>query len=317
MILVIVDSKKYARTNCFVSQLVEAMIQQAHSRNESIFFVELNQFLEQDCWKLIDSGQTRIIFVCRQRIFHRFLQNFGSSNPLGDLPVFVYEQDPWQAYIRESESLGFFKELKAKLNIQNVYLTSQWWSKFVAEQEGIDTSFVRMWMSPRYCRQGENIKSRKIKVGFKGTMHGHRLEFFKELSKLGVDVSIDAKRLRYKAYLKWLSQVGIFIHDESKTFPTVFGNIPMSTALWAKDIETASRGAFTIRNAFESEASTYFVEKIPSIFLFKEIQEVPQLLQFIYEKSDEELGHIAEDSVSFIKNSNLWAQTANQLMGLS
>lgn len=314
MTLIVVDSKKYAKSNCFISQLIDSLKEQAHLSGKKLFLIELSKLQKRQSKKVMNVGQNGTILICRQRILNQFLKSHGSSNPLSGLPISIYEQDPWQAYIRGSQSLGFFEELGKKLNVQNIFITSRWWSEFVGRQEGLSTSFVHMWMSPKYCSEGVNIKQRHIKIGFKGTLHKHRLQFFANLSNLGVHVQIDTETLRYRDYLKWLSSVGIFAHDESKYFPTIFGDIPMSTGLWVKDIEVASRGCFTVRNAFESESDSYFIEKIPSIFLFQKVDEVPELIKQISEMSEDEVQKITQESVKYIEQANLWVRTANRLL---
>ena len=314
MPLVIVDSKRYARSNCFVGQLIEAMDKTSRENDQKIQMIELDQLENFGSLRLAKLSKDGALLICRQRILNRFFDKNQGLKMFRDIPISIYEQDPWHSYIVDSESLGFFGKIKSRMNIQNIFLTSEWWSKFVAKQENINTVFVHMWMLPRYCKQGASLNKRDRKIAFRGALHPHRKVFFKEMESLGIEIEINSKRLEYKKYLKWLSSIGIYIHDESGYFRTIAGDIPMSTALWAKDIEIASRGTFVVRNRFENESSTYLIDKIPLINLFDKFEDVPDLINSIVEKSEKDLKIIAHESVSFIEKADLWSRTAELLM---
>ena len=301
---IVVDSLDYAKKNCFVSQLIDALILESNKQVE-IINLEGLRYLVRDKKRI---NEQNLLFLVRQRIFHRHLDEI--SYLVGDAAVDVYDQDPWNSYIIGSPSFGFYEKMKKQIPVATLFLTSKWWSDFVLEREKINSVFVKMWMAQNLCTDSGK---RTIPLGFRGTLRGHRKDFFSDLEKMGIKVKIDGPGLKYKKYLKYLSSLQIFIHDESDYFICDFGKTPMSNAMWVKDIEIAARGTFVIRNE-NPQSNTYDIDKIPLIKTYKSIEEIPETLTLINRMSDLESQIVRRVSVDYIIQKNYWKITARQML---
>jgi len=302
---VVVDSKMYARTNCFVSQLIHSLNQVPEYQ---IKIISLEELLYG---KVLHHSSDPIIFIMRQRIFNRLLDDIACK--LNDRPIYFYDQDPWNSYLLDSPSYSFYSKAKRKLNLEKLYLTSKWWADYVQSREKINATFVRMWMLPKYCSPNPPFEMRKTLLGFRGTLRNHRKDFFNQLNDLGIEPSIELRHLRYRAYLRWLSNVKIYLHNESGFFNCDFGLSLMSNAMWIKDIEIATRGTYVIRDD-NSECLTYDVDQIPLIRTYRSISEVPEMIESILGLTEREHRLQQEESIKYIFENNHWSKTAESIL---
>lgn len=301
---IVVDSLDYAKKNCFVSQLIDALILESKDKLQ-IINLEGLRYLARDKNKISDQN---LLFLVRQRIFYKHLDEI--SLLVGNATVDIYDQDPWNSYMIDSPSFGFYEKMKKQIQLGTLFLTSKWWSDYVLEREKINTLFVKMWMAPKLCMDSGK---RRTPLGFRGTLRGHRKNFFLDLQKMGIKVQIDRPGLKYRKYLKYLSSLQIFVHDESDYFVCDFGKVPMSYAMWVKDIEIAARGTFVIRNE-NQESTTYDVDRIPLIKTYKTISEIPEILASINRLSEVESQIVRKTSVNYIIEKNYWKTTAQELL---
>ena len=130
----------------------------------------------------------RVLSVLRLRTLVRLAGSVARL--LGDRPLYVYEQDVWQAFMDDSPYKGAYGQLAAQLNIAAFLVTSRWWHDFVVAR-GLRAKFVRMGMLPEYCDAGPAWEDRPIRLGFQGTLHPHRRAFYAQLHEPKELVEID------------------------------------------------------------------------------------------------------------------------------
>jgi hypothetical protein len=60
----------------------------------------------------------------------------------------------------------------------------------------------------------------------------------------------------------------------------VDGKLIPRNALWIKETEVAARGTFAIRD-YEAEARSYDIDELPTIFPYRTVDEVPEIVATI------------------------------------
>ena len=310
-VLLVVDSIKYTKNNCFLAQLYSKILES--SKNFSVLELSKKETFRTKLIASKISDYSHVALIARQRTISKeftYLVNLTS-----DLPVVIYDQDPWQSYIDSSESYQLYKKYKS-LNLTKFILTSQWWTKYVEERDQLATKFLKMGMNSELVSEGKTFDNRKISIGFKGSVRPHRLKAINEIEKLGLKVEISTNDLRYKKYLKYLRNVKIFTHDESGYFPTDKKPVSMSTAMWVKDVEIASQGAFVLRN-YHQESETYDVSRIPTILMYESVSQAKQIVNDLFKLSPDDVALKQKTAIDYIKSQKSWETIAANLMSIS
>ena len=293
IMLLLADSKAYLKSNCYQSQLLKTL-----DRHYKIKFLCLDQ---------INSGQTLsleqfdvILSVLKLRTLDKVAPLL--QDQLDGAAVWIYEQDPWQAFMDDSPYKGAYSNIVSMLNVKSFLNTSQWWSEYI-KSKGMPSRFVRMGMLPEFCEIGKSWEKRSIKLAFQGTLHPHRRNFFDGLKGMGIDVTFIPSS-SYKLFLKSLNNIGIYIHTEQSPW-VVDGASIKRNALWIKDTEAAARGCFAIRD-YEDESKYYNIQELPTIFTFKSISDVPEIINEILCMPDSEKNRRMKISVDLMKKRNDW-----------
>lgn len=258
----LVDDLEYVNTNCWQHQLVEAL--QEHCQLD-LFVLGKHRFDPQSYNVILSTLKLRTLDTRRSNI----------KELIGDRQLLVYDQDPWESFIDTAHYRGAYERIAQTLNVASFLTTSQHWVDRIVKT-GLPSDLIRMWMLPRYCDEGTTWSDRPIKVGFKGTLHPYRRRYFEQLKQLGVDVTVLPSG-RYNEWLKDLSTMQFFIHFEDDNPWSIDGKQIVKNCCWAKEIEVASRGCFTIREA-EPESTAYFIGQIPSVLTYSDLSEVPALI---------------------------------------
>lgn len=267
-LLLLVDSPDYIRENCYQRQLLATL--------EKSYCVTMFSVKQIKYFPFVRLAKyDRVLSVLKLRTMDAILPQL--KRLLGKAPLFVYEQDPWQGFMDDSPYRGAYGRIHAVLNIQSFLITSRWWASFVAEH-GYPTTFVRMGMLPEYCDAGPSWGQRPLHLAFQGTLHPHRKAFFDQLEELGCPVS-QLGSGSYDEYLYNLHRIQIYIHTEDAPW-VVDGKALPRNAIWIKDTEVAARGTFAIRN-WDEEADAYNIAELPTIFTFKQVEEVPSIIKYI------------------------------------
>lgn len=308
---VLVDSLKYAKNNCFIHQLIKSL--KIIDRDIKFYDWSLLSripLLEKKQQKLIQQ-HSHIISLCRQRIMYNDLPKLTKF--LNGIPVVLYDQDPWNVYWDEYYTKGLYTSIINYLNIAKISVPSYYWSKYISKMESVKTEFVRMGMLPEYCKPGLPHEDRTPGLSFKGLLYEHRLSVFQRIESFGIKVKFETGDLNYKKFLKYLDTVSIFTHDESSPLLCNGELVPRNYGMWHKDVEVASRGCFIIRD-FSDESNAYDIQLIPTIFMYKEINEIPDLVAKIQNLSADESRNLQLNAVEQIKLRNDWINTAKSLI---
>ncbi len=292
-LLLFADSKKYIKTNCYQSQLLKTL-----ERNYRLRIVSADEISNG----IMQRGfQTDLaLSVLRMRTLVALAPKLGAA--LRERPLWVYEQDPWQSFMDDSPYKGAYHYIASHIRVDAFLNTSLWWANHV-RASGLPSVFVRMGMLPEYCKLGKKWGKRSVDLGFQGTLHPHRERFFDQLAIYGLPVTV-LPSSPYHRYLKTLQEIRIYIHTEDAPW-VVDGKVVPRNALWIKDTEAAARGCFSIRD-YEDESAAYAAEDIPTIFTYRNVAEVPAMVERIMSMSpDERDGRMAE-AVELMRMRNDW-----------
>jgi len=297
----LVDSLEYARSNCFAHQLHSCL----HA-TPGVMTLALDELPTQ-------RGFDGVVCRLRQRTLHRVVDRLASA--LGDTPLVIYDQDPWEAFRTGSPYRGTYERACELLNVKAIAVTTVAWADLIARR-GMPGTFVRMGIMPRYCSSAPAHVDRCIDVGFVGSVHPHRARLFSQLEGMGIHPHIIAGNgLSYPNYLNVLSTMRIFVHSEDH--PVDVGNerMNLSDGLWVKDVEAAARGCFTVRN--EGRGSEPYYAGLETVRCYTTPADVPAIIEGIQRIDPEQRQGCIDRTVSNIRASDAWRETATRLVELT
>jgi len=298
--LLVVDSLRYIKKNCYQSQLYETL-----KKNFKVKVVDAQKIergLDIDMRKF-DVRLSVLRLRSLQRMIDPLDTFFKSSE------IFIYDQDPWESYMDGSPFKGTYKLITDRLNVRSFLNTSKWWSDYI-RQQGHPSTFVRMGMLPKLCKLGKPWEKRRIHLGFQGSLHEHRKVFFDALEAEGCEVTY-LPSAPYKKFLKNLHDIRIYIHTEDAPW-TVNGQTMPRNALWIKDTEAAARGCFSIRD-HEDECHAYDTDELQTIFTYHDVSEVPGLIRKIENMSAEEKNQRMAHAVETMRKRDDWMTVVNAI----
>lgn len=299
-LLLLVDSRSYIRENCYQSQLAETLESAFNVRMISLKEIKYLPWLRPKSYDVVLS-------VLKQRTLDDNLDAIARF--LKDTPLYIYDQDVWQAYMDDSPWKGAYDRILKRLNVVSFLLTTQWWTEFVTKR-GVPARFVRMGMLPRYCKVGRTWEARHHNLAFQGTLHPHRKKFYSELAGYGLNVEF-LKSRPYAEFLTALHDMRIYIHTEDAPW-CVDGQIIPRNALWIKDTEAAARGAFAIRD-HEDEAYAYGIDELPTIYTYKSVADVPGIIRQIETMDPAERNQRMQQSAEKMRERNDWMTVVNAI----
>lgn len=307
-ILYLVDTVKYVQENCFQKQLFSAM---RYGYDITPFEVLPDRYFHMRRLRERPESYGKVISVLRLRTLHKVWPRLKAW--LGNTPLTIYDQDPWESYIDGAPTKGIYKTLLGELNLSKVYVTAPWWAEHL-RRDGVPADFVRMGMEPRYCDAGPDFDDRPTLIGFRGAMHEHRKIVFNKLEAVGINVTIDRERLDYLGYMNYLQRLKIFAHDEA-ALPWVCDGVPIprSTGMWIKSVETAARGTFCLRN-YHEEGEAYNLSKLPLIQCYHTPEEAPEIINKILSLSKTKRRDMQIETVDLIRSQHDWLNAAHKLV---
>jgi hypothetical protein len=298
-VIQLIDSLDYVKNNCWQHQIIESLSQQCELQ-----LVELKSMGGVDF-----SSADAILSTLKLRTIDREATRIKSI--IGSLPIFVYDQDPWEAFVDGASFHGAYQKISKHLNVKSFLNTSDSWVEYV-KSRGFPSKLVRMWVLPRYCDEGIEWSQRPIDVGFMGTLHQYRKNFFDQLRvDFGIKVQVSPPG-DYQAWLDSLSKTKFFIHNEDDKNWSINGEpIERNNCCWAKEIEVAARGCFVLRK-WDPECQTYYSDKIPTILTFNDLKEIPKLINKI--EDDLSVSSLAsKQGVDFIRSRPAWQDLYQEL----
>ena len=190
-LLLLADSKRYLKQNCYQSQLLVTL-----QRNFKIKIVDARRIHRKRELNL--EPFDHVLSVLKLRTLDVMLD--ALTRQMGPREISVYEQDPWEGFMDGSPYKGAYGRVNDVLNVKAFLNTSKWWSEYIKDK-GLPSRFVRMGMLPEYCDVGKSTANRKIDLGFQGTIHSHRKIFFDRLGELGCQVTVSSST-PYGKFLK-------------------------------------------------------------------------------------------------------------------
>ncbi len=297
MIIDLVDSIEYASTNCFAHQLSHSLGKIPNLK--TVALADLKNHPKPE----------GVVCRLKQRTLHRAVNEL--RDVLGDTPINVFDQDPWQAYMDDSPYKGVYETAAARLNVRTFALTTNWWVDFL-QKRGLPSTFVRMWVLPEYCSSEPTYEDRQINLGFIGGVHPHRRALFDRLEDLGTQVNVmGGNSLPYDRYMQSLSNIRIYIHSEDSPIVVDGQAMSLRDGFWARDVEVASRGCWSIRN--RGEQSTTYLNQIKTVRLYDDIDQAPAIIADIQNMDPVLRQNQLSQSVEYIRQSNRWQETAAAL----
>ena len=310
-ILALADSRRYIKSDCFQSQLHQAISEHGNRFKIDYFYLEPKILSNYKFSKFSSKSYKFVLSTIRQRVLNKNLEHIHNLIP--NVPLRIYDQDPWENYIDDSNSKGSYTLLSNTFNLSGIYVPSNFWANYITNTENVPGYFVYMGMLPSLCNAG-NVKSmRSLAPEFKGSLKLHRKEIFTLMRNYGVDVNINSQKLSYPKYLGYLKKLGIFVHDESGSWVCDGQLVDRSTGMWHKDLEIASQGCFSVRN-YHDEHRTYDIDKLPLVKLYNSLKEVKNKIHDILDISDNDFLKMQYESVEYIKNQNYWEKTVKILL---
>lgn len=297
-LLVLVDTLKYIKTNCYQHQVYATL--KKHYRLKPIELAAI-----QKGKKIPKTDQ--VISLLKLRSVDKNLD--AVQRYLGGRQLFLYEQDPWEAFREDSPYYGAYGRICSSLNVRAFLNTSQWWSNYI-NSKGHPSRFVRMGMLPKYCKFEKTWEKRKHHLAFQGTVHPHRKKFFDQLEALGLHVET-LKGVEYHKYIKSLSDIRVYLHSEDDPW-LVEGKLIPRNALWIKNTEVAARGTFSIRN-FDEDAKAYGIQDLPTCYTFNRVEEVPEIVHQIESMDPRQRNERMRAAVEMMKKRNDWETIVTEL----
>lgn len=297
-----VDDREYIAGNCFQHQLHQALSRVG--KVEQVTALEM-QFGHPP------EGIDAIVCCLKQRTVHRLLDVL--KRYLDGRPWVFYDQDPWNAYMDDSPYKGVYDNIVRQTNITSIAVTTEWWVEYM-ESHGVPASFVKMWMLPEYCDAGPRFEDRPIRLGFIGGVHPHRKRLFEALKSKGCHVEVIPGGLSYPQYLTRLHDVACYIHTEDR--PIMLDGVEhnLNVGLWAREIEVASRGCFSIRDRGQGKES--YLENIPTARVYDWLDNVADILQYTENMFSGARETLVKNTVEHIRDTDEWLVTAERLKEL-
>lgn len=282
--------------NCFVAQLYEVLRDRFRIAATSLAELRDGDYAQPE-------GPA--LSLLKQRAWRRNIPFIAKYAEKADL--YVYDQDPWEAYHDKASSPGVYEILADLVPLKQFLVTSGVWADYIREK-GLPATFVRMGVLSRNCDTGPS--ERPIELGFQGTLHPHRKRFFERLSGQGLNV-VCRPSMPYREFLKSVQDIEIFVHDE-KTDIHINGE-PFQHGLWIKDIEVAARGCFAIRNR-DLDVGSYAIEELPAIRVYNDESEIPSIIAEIRGLPKNRKREIIRHTVNEIRRRNDWQTVVDSLL---
>ena len=223
----------------------------------------------------------------------------------------VQDYDPWVFMDQTSQHYMGYKIASEAIPNSSFLIPNYFWSNFISEKLNIKTHSFRLGMSPELCDDSP-FENRKIPIEFRGSSNPAREKNFKEFqSRVPAAKWERSKITPYSEFLKHLSNVRVWAHDESECVTFQDESISRN-CLWPKAIEVISRGCFLLRD-WQVEADNYGISTLPTVFLYKNMNEAQDLLDKINRMSIEESNNRISQSVEWVKKQDFYEKISGSL----
>ena len=296
----IYDDDKQLSQNPFTHQLFQSLKQ-----SFQLNLIRVEQLLANPSSL---GGEEIVLVISRLRNWHRL---FAVQSMLADRSnLFLYDQDPWEGYHDSANCKGIYAVTNEKLKPAGFFVTSPWWADYMRKTDNLPVNFVRMGVLPKYCKLGLKYADRPHKIGFQGTVHKHRMEFYNRIRRQGFEIDI-LPRKPFFSFLNEVQKIGIFIYSDSGAL-SLNGTKQPIHGLWGKCLTVASRGCFVVRN-HDLAYQGYGIDELPSVYTFKDEQEIPDILNSILSRSNEQNHSLLLETIAVIRERDDWQDISRQL----
>lgn len=302
----IVDSMNYIKQEPYQHQLYEKLSQ--------MYNLDIYEMRDVSSGIRLNENYDKIL--CCLKLKTLYANHFHLQRFLNGKSVVIYEQDPWENYRDDGLFAGTYDTLIKSLNVDFIANTTKWWSDY-GKKLGYPTEFVKMGILPRYCNVCKPFSERSHTVGFIGAVYDYRKQVLDIIRNHDIQVEIPAntRKFSYIDFLKKISDFKIYAHNEEKIFTHNGKRIPISSGLWIKDLDAAARGCFSIRN-YHSQYNSVIDENIQTVKFFGHPLDSVNVVEDILSMNEKTRQCMINDTVAYIKNKDIWKETAEILVGL-
>ena len=292
---ILYQDKNQIFNNCFIHQLYKTL----YFGYSQISHISLNDLKKGNLNILKKNDKILILLKLRDwRINIPFIAKYFNKSQ-----IFFYDQDPWEAYHDNCVARDVYKQVYDMINVKKFLITSSWWCDYIKKKENIPTEFVRMGILPSLCDLGPSYSKREHNLGFQGSINNYREDFFKRLKKKEIYVKV-FPRVQFIEFLKQIQNIKIFIYNQHNSM-TINKRKHSTQGLWGKCMTVAGRGCLVLRD-FDDAAKTYNIDELPSVFTFKNENEIPKIIKMINTFSLEKIDDIRQKTVKKLKSRNDW-----------
>lgn len=298
-ILQLVDSESYVKKNCYQHQLHKSIDNQY-----DVTLCELVDFNQTDI-----TEYDGVISTLKMRTLDKFSKEVKKL--VKSKHLVVYDQDPWESYRINGGCVGAYEKISSIVSTSFV-ITTPWWVDYI-KSKGHDVSLVNMGVLPEYCDIKPKTSSRKIDIGFIGSLHPHREKFLKKIQEVHPVNITPGSSKPYKEFLEQLSTFKIYARSDDMQMKLNDGTITnMNFGMYAKDIEVAARGCFSIRD--HNDGVSIACKDIKTIRTYTTVEEAIELINDILKKDKDEFDHISTEAVELIRNRDYWSEAARHIV---
>lgn len=299
-LLALIDSCEYTLTEIYQGQLYEELQKQL-----DVTLVTLDEIRNEiiNNLSLLPDPKKFDGIYCSIRYRHTFQSIHYIKSYLKNEPVIVNDYDTWVNYIDGSPYKNTYSVIAAALNVKKFFTSTKWWADRL-EVDGFYATPLKLGMKPQWIENTKPFADKSRLIEFRGAAHHPRVVGHNKLRLAGLDVPCLPSIKPYSTFLESINDLKVWAHNESE--PIFIDTIPHSfNALWPKAIEVLSRGCFVIRDAQE-EASWYDMDKIPTAFLFDNVNDAPKCLETILSMPEQERNERIESTIDFLRKQNYW-----------
>lgn len=223
----------------------------------------------------------------------------------------IQDYDPWVFFDDTSQHRGGYTTVAETIRCLHSFLIpNKHWCDIVRDSTGKAATPFRLGMKPEYC-DATVWESRTREIEFKGSSYPTRITNFERFTR-HVPVVWNKEIIKpYSQFLKYLSTVRIWAHDESEPI-TVNGTMLCRNWLWPKALEVLSRGCFLIRD-YQPEAAVYGIDRLPTAFLYQNLEEASDFVDRIVTMNDDERNDRIRETVHWIREQNFYVDFSKHI----
>lgn len=222
----------------------------------------------------------------------------------------VQDYDPWVFLEDVSVHRGGYERVANDIKNVSFAVPNVYWSSIIEKRTNRRVHTFQLGMSPELC-DATPWDKRTHRLEFLGAAYPIRVSCFEKLTKYIPVVWNRTKIAPYSEFLSHISALRVWAQDESAPI-IVDGVSHVRNWLWPKAIEIISRGCFLIRDRHD-EAMNYGLSEVPTVFLYDDVSETPEMLDKIESMASSERGDRIEQAVAWVKQRDFYGSICRQM----